>query len=168
MSAATATKLSIAEIRAAYARIEQHIHRTPVLTNKTFNALSGGLQLFFKCENLQKTGAFKARGACNAVLKAKSDLGDGLKGLFVSPEIRENNFVLFDDSFLSKGIVTHSSGNHGQAVAYACSVASVPCTVVVPKDTPQIKVQYKYISIREGNVSCLLFLLFHLLQQCVR
>jgi len=116
MSAATATKLSLAEIRVAYARIEQHIHRTPVLTSKTFDTLSGGLQLFFKCENLQKTGAFKARGACNAVLKAKADLGDGLKG-----------------------IVTHSSGNHGQAVAYACSVASVPCTVVVPKDTPQIK-----------------------------
>ena len=80
MSAATATKLSLAEIRVAYARIEQHIHRTPVLTSKTFDTLSGGLQLFFKCENLQKTGAFKARGACNAVLKAKADLGDGLKG----------------------------------------------------------------------------------------
>ena len=79
MTAATATKLSLAEIRAAYARIEQHIHRTPVLTSKTFDALSG-LQLFFKCENLQKTGAFKARGACNAVLKAKADLGNGLKG----------------------------------------------------------------------------------------
>lgn len=77
---ATVTKLSIAEIRTAYARIAQHIHRTPVLTSKTFDALSGGLQLFFKCENLQKTGAFKARGACNAVLKAKEDLGDKLKG----------------------------------------------------------------------------------------
>ena len=83
MSPVTATKLSIAEIRAAYARIEQHIHRTPVLTSKTFDALSGGLQLFFKCENLQKTGAFKARGACNAVLKAKADLRDGLKGIIV-------------------------------------------------------------------------------------
>ena len=80
MSAATATKLSLAEILAAYARIEQHIHRTPVLTSKTFDTLSGGLQLFFKCENLQKTGAFKARGACNAVLKAKADLRDQLKG----------------------------------------------------------------------------------------
>ena len=79
MTAASATKLSLAEIRAAYARIEQHIHRTPILTCKTFDALSG-LQLFFKCENLQKTGAFKARGACNAVLKTKADLGDQLKG----------------------------------------------------------------------------------------
>lgn len=77
---ATVTKLSIAEIRTAYARIAKHIHRTPVLTSNTFDALSGGLQLFFKCENLQKTGAFKARGACNAVLKAKEDLGDKLKG----------------------------------------------------------------------------------------
>ena len=80
MSTAAATKLSLAEIRAAYARIEKHIHRTPVLTCKTFDDLSGGLQLFFKCENLQKTGSFKARGACNAVLRAKADLGEGLKG----------------------------------------------------------------------------------------
>merc|ERR1712024_98571 len=93
------------------------------MTSSTFNRMASkkrgigcrGIEIFFKCENLQKTGAFKARGACNAAILAKHN---------------ENDL---------KGIVTHSSGNHGQAVAYACSVASVPCTVVVPKDTPQIK-----------------------------
>ena len=80
MSSLTSAKLPIAKIRTAYNRVVKHIHRTPVLTCKTFDAISGGLQLFFKCENLQKTGSFKARGACNAVFKSKADLGDRLKG----------------------------------------------------------------------------------------
>jgi len=105
----------------AYQRIKPFVHQTPVLTCSTFNKQASKncnqeVELFFKCENLQKTGAFKARGACNAVILAKE-----------RPNL--------------KGIVTHSSGNHGQAVAYACSqdVANVPCTVVVPQNTPSIK-----------------------------
>ena len=97
-------------IEEAYKRIKPFVHQTPVLTCSTFNKQASKncnheVELFFKCENLQKTGAFKARGACNAVILAKE-----------RPNL--------------KGIVTHSSGNHGQAVAYACSqdVANVPCT----------------------------------------
>ncbi len=117
-----ASKVPWDKIVEAYSRIRSYVHQTPLLTCSAFNQMAsekGGksLELFFKCENLQKTGAFKARGACNAVLVAK-----------------ESNHEL-------KGIVTHSSGNHGQAVAYACSekVANVPCTVVVPRTTPRIK-----------------------------
>ena len=111
-----AANLPFKNILEAYTRIQPFVHQTPVLTCSTFNLMSG-LELFFKCENLQKTGAFKARGACNAVLLAKQQ----------NPDL--------------KGIVTHSSGNHGQAVAYACSksVADVPCSVVVPSNTPTIK-----------------------------
>ena len=112
----------------AYQRIKPFVHQTPVLTCSTFNQQASKncsedgnikIELYFKCENLQKTGAFKARGACNAVNLLK-----------------ENKANL-------KGIVTHSSGNHGQAVAYACSkdVANVPCIVVVPENTPSIKCQ---------------------------
>ena len=75
--------LTLAEMRAVYARIAEHIHRTPVLTCGTFDDIAGGRKLYFKCENLQKTGAFKARGACNAVLKAKEDLGESLTGDYV-------------------------------------------------------------------------------------
>ena len=110
------SNLSFKNVIEAYSRIQPYVHQTPVLTCSTFNQMSG-LELFFKCENLQKTGAFKARGACNAVLLEKQD----------SPNL--------------KGIVTHSSGNHGLAVAYACSkgVANIPCSVVVPSNTPTIK-----------------------------
>ena len=107
----------------AYGRIKPFVHQTPVFTSASFNQIASkkaaipNIELFFKCENFQKTGAFKARGATNAVFLAK-----------------ETNVSL-------KGVVTHSSGNHGQAIAYACSkdVGNVPCTVVVPKDTPKIK-----------------------------
>ncbi len=106
---------SASEMRSVLARIAPFVHRTPVHTCDTFDVIAGR-RLYFKCENLQKTGSFKARGACNAVLKAKEELGSDLCG-----------------------VVTHSSGNHGQAVAYACSAAKVPCTVVVPSDTPKVK-----------------------------
>ena len=76
-----------ADVEAAHARILPHIHRTPVLTSSYFNALSGA-ELFFKCENFQKAGAFKARGASNAVF--------GLT-----------------DAQAANGVATHSSGNHG-------------------------------------------------------
>ena len=114
--------VSLDNVKEALSRIAPYVHQTPVLTCSTLDAIAtknanskNNLKLHFKCENLQKTGAFKARGACNAILLAKN------KGV--------------------SGIVTHSSGNHGQAVAWASSsqVANLPCTVVVPKGTPQIK-----------------------------
>ncbi|XP_042891086.1 probable serine racemase isoform X2 [Penaeus japonicus] len=108
------TGVGLQEVRAAYQRIQGWIHRTPVLTNEGLNRLSGR-KLFFKAENLQKTGAFKARGACNAVFLEKEK----------NPK--------------SPGVVTHSSGNHGQAVAYAAKCADLPCSVVVPKGTPKVK-----------------------------
>ena len=82
-----AAVLSIAGIQEAAERISPYIHRTPVLTCQALNEMSGGRQVFFKCELFQKTGSFKARGACNAVLLAPSECRD---------------------------IVTHSSGNHAQ------------------------------------------------------
>ncbi|ROT67529.1 putative serine racemase-like [Penaeus vannamei] len=108
------TGVGLQEVRAAYQRIQGWIHRTPVFTNEGLNNLSGR-KLFFKAENLQKTGAFKARGACNAVFLEKEK----------NPK--------------SPGVVTHSSGNHGQAVAYAAKCAGLPCSVVVPKGTPKVK-----------------------------
>lgn len=106
--------VTIADVVAAAARIEPHVHRTPVVTSATLDAELGA-EIFFKCENLQKVGAFKARGAVNAI------------------------FSMSDDN-AAKGVVTHSSGNHGQAVAYAASLRGVPCTVVMPDDAPEPKV----------------------------
>ncbi|TRY75226.1 hypothetical protein TCAL_01315 [Tigriopus californicus] len=107
--------ISLGDIEQAYSRISPHIHKTQILSSDTFNNLAHK-ELFFKCENFQKTGAFKARGALNAILRAKTQ-----------------------DPLLP-GIVTHSSGNHGQAVSWACGqIARVPCSVVVPKETPEVK-----------------------------
>nr|XP_053645541.1 probable serine racemase isoform X2 [Cherax quadricarinatus] len=102
------------EVSAAYSRMRGYVHRTPVFTSHNINVLAG-TQLYMKAENLQKTGSFKARGACNAV--------------FLEKERNPN----------SPGVVTHSTGNHGQAVAYAAKCAGLPCSVVVPKDTPKVK-----------------------------
>jgi threonine dehydratase len=104
----------LAAIRAAHARIAPHVHRTPVMTSHSLDAATGA-QLFFKCENLQKVGAFKARGACNAV------------------------FALPDD-VAARGVVTHSSGNHGAALAYAAQRRGIPAHVVMPDNAPKIKV----------------------------
>ncbi len=104
---------SFADVRRAAERIAGHVHRTPVLTSRRIDA-ELGCQVFFKAENLQRCGAFKARGATNAVLS----LGDD--------EAR-------------RGVVTHSSGNHAAALAYAASVRGVPCTVVMPRTAPRIK-----------------------------
>ncbi|SMP00125.1 beta-hydroxyaspartate dehydratase BhcB, partial [Paracoccus laeviglucosivorans] len=90
-----------------------HVHRTPVLTSQFLNDLTGA-ELFFKCENLQKAGAFKARGASNAV------------------------FGLRDDQ-AAKGVATHSSGNHGTCLSYAAGRRGIPCTVVMPHTAPQAK-----------------------------
>jgi len=98
---------------AARDRIEPYIHRTPVLTSRMLNEQTGA-ELYFKCENLQKAGAFKARGASNAV------------------------FGLSDEQ-AKKGVATHSSGNHGTCLSYAAGRRGIPCTVVMPRTAPQAK-----------------------------
>lgn len=100
-------------VREAHVRIAKYVHRTPVMTCSTLDRLSGR-ELFFKCENFQKVGAFKFRGACNAV------------------------FGLADD-IARPGVVTHSSGNHAQALALAASIRGIEAHVVMPKNAPAIK-----------------------------
>ena len=97
----------------AHERIAPHIHRTPVLTSSYLNALTGA-ELFFKCENFQKAGAFKVRGASNAV------------------------FGLRDDQ-LARGVATHSSGNHALSLSYAAGRRGIPCNVVMPRTAPRAK-----------------------------
>ena len=104
---------SLDDIRAAHERIKPWIRRTPVMTCSTFNAMCSA-QLFFKCENFQKVGAFKARGAHNAVFS-------------------------LTDSVARKGVATHSSGNHGAALACAAASRGVSATVVMPDNAPQVK-----------------------------
>ena len=97
----------------AHERIRPLIHRTPVLTSTSLNELAGAA-LFFKCENLQKTGSFKIRGASNAI------------------------FSLSEEE-AKKGVVTHSSGNHAAAVARAAAWRGVPAWIVMPKNAPAVK-----------------------------
>ncbi len=104
---------SFADMLIAHERIKPHIHRTAILTSRVINDLSGA-ELFFKCENFQKAGAFKARGASNAVF-----------GL--------------NDAQTAKGVATHSSGNHGTCLSYAAGRRGIPCTVVMPRTAPQAK-----------------------------
>lgn len=101
------------DVVAAHQRITPYIHRTPVLTSRMLNELTGA-ELYFKCENLQKAGAFKARGASNAVF--------GLT-----------------DAQAAKGVATHSSGNHGTCLSYSAGRRGIPCTVVMPRTAPQAK-----------------------------
>jgi len=101
------------DVKAARARIEPHIHRTPVLTSTFFNDLSGA-ELFFKCENFQKAGAFKVRGASNAVF--------GLS-----------------DAQAAKGVASHSSGNHALSLSYAAGRRGIKATVVMPRTAPEAK-----------------------------
>lgn len=105
--------IGLETIRAAHVRVAPHIHRTPVLTSRTLNAMAGA-RLFFKCENLQKTGSFKIRGAANAI------------------------FSLSDEE-ARRGVVTHSSGNHAAALSYAARLRSIPAWIVMPKDAPAAK-----------------------------
>lgn len=100
-------------ITAAHERIKPYIHHTPVMTSASIDALAG-CSVFFKCENFQKVGAFKARGAMNAILK-------------LTPEQR------------SKGVATHSSGNHAQALARAAKILNVASYIVMPRTAPEIK-----------------------------
>jgi threonine dehydratase len=102
-------------IRAAHERIRPHIHRTPVLTNSWLNDACRA-SLFFKCENFQKVGAFKARGATNAV------------------------FAL-DDETAQRGVATHSSGNHGAAVARAAKLRGIPAHIVMPSNSAKVKIR---------------------------
>ena len=101
------------DIEEAYDRIRTYIHRTPVLTSESINRITGG-ELFFKCENFQKVGAFKFRGACNAV------------------------FSLSDEE-ARKGVATHSSGNHAAALALAARIRGVNAFIVMPVNAPEIK-----------------------------
>ena len=106
--------ISFKEIQDAHNRIQPFIHRTPVLTNYSLNEMTGA-DLYFKCENFQKVGAFKIRGATNTVL-----------------QLSKNE--------LSRGVVTASSGNHGAALAMAVSKLGGKTKVVMPNNTPKIKV----------------------------
>jgi threonine dehydratase len=102
-----------ADILAAHERIRPYVHRTPVLTCQAID-IQSGTRIFFKCENFQKVGAFKARGGVNAVLS-------------------------LDAQARAKGITTHSSGNHAQAIAYAAAQVGVPAYVVMPSNAPAVK-----------------------------
>ena len=102
-----------AAIRAAHARIARHVQRTPVFTCASLDQMVGA-RLFFKCENFQKVGAFKARGACNAVFTLTEDVA-------------------------ARGVVTHSSGNHGAALAYAAQRRGIPAHVVMPENAAKVK-----------------------------
>ncbi len=104
---------TFADIEKAHERIRPYIHRTPVMTSKSINEIVGA-QLFFKCENLQKVGAFKFRGACNSV------------------------FSLSDEE-ARNGVCTHSSGNHAAALALAARMRGIPAYIVMPENAPQIK-----------------------------
>ncbi len=101
------------DMLAAHERIKPYIHRTPVLTSSYLNDLTGA-ELFFKCENFQKAGAFKVRGASNAVF--------GLS-----------------DKEAQLGVCTHSSGNHALSLSYAAGRRGIPCNVVMPRTAPQAK-----------------------------
>jgi threonine dehydratase len=99
----------------AHERIKPFIHRTPVLTHSTIDEIAGA-RLFFKCENFQKIGAFKIRGGMNAVLS-------------IPKEKR------------TKGVATHSSGNHAQAIAFAARQVNTKAFIVMPNNSPKVKVE---------------------------
>ena len=103
----------LAAVREAAHRIAGIVHRTPVMTSETFDRLAVR-RVYFKCENLQKVGAFKYRGATNAVRK-------------------------LSDAQAARGVVTHSSGNHAQALALAARVRGIPAYIVMPKTAPAVK-----------------------------
>lgn len=102
------------DILEAHQRIMPYIHQTPVLTSDTFNQQFNA-ELFFKCENFQKVGAFKSRGAVNAVFS-------------------------ISDKDVSAGVATHSSGNHAQALARAARIRGIPAYIVMPNNAPKVKI----------------------------
>ncbi|MBC8209763.1 MAG: pyridoxal-phosphate dependent enzyme [Gammaproteobacteria bacterium] len=101
------------DVLIAQQRIQPYIHKTPVLTSSFLNQLTGA-ELFFKCENFQKAGVFKVRGACNAVFGLSEEMA-------------------------AKGVATHSSGNHALSLSYAAGRRGIPVTVVMPHTAPQAK-----------------------------
>jgi len=103
----------LTDVQAAAERIAGHAHRTPVMTSSTLDALAGR-QVFLKCEQFQKVGAFKFRGALNAVL-------------------------CLDAALARRGVVTHSSGNHAQALALAARLRGIPAFIVMPRNAPAAK-----------------------------
>ena len=108
-------KIDQLSIEQAHEKIRPYIHRTPVMTCRTLDSISGA-RLYFKCENLQKIGAFKIRGGMNAALS-------------LSAEDQQ------------KGLATHSSGNHAQAIAFAARELGVPAHIVMPETSPRVKVE---------------------------
>ena len=107
-------KITKASIEAAANRIAPYIHNTPIMTCKSINEIYG-LDLYFKCENFQKIGAFKIRGGMNACLQLTNEQ-------------------------LEKGVATHSSGNHAQALAFASKMLGIKAYIVMPESSPQVKV----------------------------
>ncbi len=109
-----ALRPTIEDILRAAVRIRPHAHRTPVLTSRTIDAMTGA-SIWFKCENFQRGGAFKFRGAANAVFS-------------------------LSDAEARRGVVTHSSGNHAQALALAARLRGIEAHIVMPQDAPKVKV----------------------------
>lgn len=115
MTTVEATIPSMSDIKRAHQRISKHLIHTPILTSHNINDIAG-CEIFFKCENFQKTGSFKMRGATNAILS-------------IRPEDRANGFA------------THSSGNHAQAVAFAGHAAGARTYIVMPENAPRVKIE---------------------------
>jgi len=107
------TKISPTDIQRAHERIKPFIHKTPIFTSEQINCIIGA-SISFKCENFQKVGAFKARGAINTILS-------------------------LEESELKNGVCTHSSGNHAQAVAYAAKLKGIDAHIVMPSNAPSVK-----------------------------
>jgi len=105
--------VTLQDIQSAAERIKPYAHRTPVITNESLDQRVGA-QVYLKCENMQKVGAFKFRGACNAVYS-------------------------LSDEEAARGVVTHSSGNHAQALALAAKLRGIPAYIVMPSNAPQVK-----------------------------
>jgi threonine dehydratase len=107
--------ITYSDIKIAHDRISKYIHRTPVYTSQTLN-LESNSKLYFKCENFQKTGSFKIRGATNAILQ-------------------------LNKKQLKNGIITTSSGNHGAAISYTANNMGISACVIMPKNTPPNKIE---------------------------
>ena len=103
------------DLHEAMEYVQKYAHRTPILSSRLINEKLG-CTVYFKSEHLQKTGSFKARGALNALLSLKADI-------------------------VPKGVITHSSGNHGQALAWASNLLGIAAVVVVPRNAPTVKVE---------------------------
>lgn len=115
MQTSDAALPTLSDIQQAAETIQPFAHRTPVLESGFFNELTGG-KLYFKCENFQRVGAFKFRGAANAIFSLPKHTGD-------------------------RGIITHSSGNHAQAVALAARLLGYKATIVMPRNAPKVKIK---------------------------